>query len=520
MPGAILTPQQVGPWTTLDEHVQAAIRRRAVAKPATGAQYVATRYLGHAPWNWLRRFDDALTRPMPPGKMMRVIQAPVDQGKSTRLQAHVVRKIAQNRRIRIGYGMWTGKLARQRTAAVRRVLLTNTLLNRDFWDPTHGPFFRSEADAGSEGSFRVLGADVEHPTPTLSAIGLKENFEGEKYDVLIFDDAQNRNAMTSEADRELAWRVLTSTALGRLEKPHGELWLVGAPWHERDMQNRSAGAWNPETGQFENGELVDAVGVAERFDSILGETGIHPAGSPFAGKPMFRPLCPERYGEHGEGLFAMGYGTSIFALKFRCNVKAATGGAFVVPEFAKPQRLGMDGDLGPVQQISMGADLNASTAEDADYTAVVSLGRTRSGKVIVLRIARRHMRTGWHHLIASEAKAVRSAYPDARFVGVRMEDTVFQDEARMNLLRDYPEVHAYPVKRVTDKVVRLSTRLEPWFNSPGRFYILEGIAHGFDLRDEARMFPYGTFDVLDATEAALQPWDSLKQAPVSAVLDL
>lgn len=507
MPGATQQEAAVGPWTSLDEHVNAAIRRRLVADPLKGPEYVATRYLGHQPWAWLKRFDDALTKPMPAGRIIRIIQAPVDQGKSMRLQAHVLRRILLQRDVRIGYGMWTGDLAVARTGAIRRALLNRSTAIRDFWHPTHGPFFRNQSEAGSEGRFRVRGADDNNPTPTLSAIGLKENFEGEKYHVLVFDDAQNRNAMTSHADRELAWRVITSTALGRME-PGGEIWMVGAPWHERDLFNRSIV------------ELADAVGVSVVFDSIQEEVGFHPEGSPYAGRPRFRPLCPERFGEWGEGLLAKGFGTTMFTLKFRCNAKAAAGGALKPPEFVGIQDIRKGGALGQVEALSMGFDANDSLAEDADYTVVSSLGRTQSGAVVVLRLARKHMKTGWQRLIADEHDALRSQYPGIRFHGVQMEDTTFQDEIRMNLHRERSDIHAYPVPRLTNKVVRLSTRLEPWFNAPGRFYILEGIAHGFDMRDEARMFPEGTFDTLDATEAALQPWDSLKTDTVSAVLDL
>ncbi|HET6405115.1 MAG TPA: hypothetical protein VFH78_10745 [Candidatus Thermoplasmatota archaeon] len=496
-----VAPGGIRPWETEREWALAAIRRLQAER---SVEYFAHRYLGHEKWRWLRDFDQALTEPLPAGVNIRVVHAPVDQGKSVRLSAHVARRIAQDRGMRVLYMMNNGDLADERVRVVRNALLKNELLVRDYWHPTYGPFFWTEREA-TETAFRVRGADRRIATPTLEAKGIKEGVEGQKYHLVVVDDGEDDESFTSKAERDKAYTKLNPTLLGRLE-PGGEIWWVGAPWHEDDAGNRALRDLRHQTRHYV-------------FDAILEETGTWPEGSPYAGRPKFRPLCPERFGEHGEGLLSKGYGTTIFNVKYRCNVKALSGGTFTIPPTVTLADL--TGPMhGGLVRLGMGFDPNRSDDEGSDWTAIVSLGLAKSGLVVLLRAWRKHLKTGWAGHIAAEYDTLRREWPGVRFSRIEMEDVGFQDEIRLQLRRERPDIPTHPVKRSKDKVIRLTGRLEPFFNLPGRFAILQGAPFADDFRDEVRMFPHAKFDLLDACESALIPLVPEKQVGAYGSLDL
>lgn len=502
------------PWSTTEEHLAALIRREEARKSTT---YFATRYLGHEPWRWLDDFTHELEKPLPPGVNVRVVNAPVDHGKSVRLQAVIAKKLAFDRELRIGYGMWTSDLARERTKAVREALLRNELLVRDFWDPQDGPFFTSENDAGAASEFTIrTGWRMDGiATPSVKAFGMDSNVEGDKFHLIVADDPANVSHMSSEADRRLSHQMVVTTLINRLEtQPRpgfpngGELWLVGAPWHERDVYTTA------------REELRDAVHYV-KFDAVLAELGHHPDGTPFAGRPMVRPLCPEKFGPHGEVLLSKGLGTSsLFPLKYRCNVKAFQGGAFRTPKLITRDELD---DLGGIDAWSGGFDPNRSDSQESDWTAIVALGRIpRTGGLVWLGAVRKHLKTGWTKHIADHHDRTRARFPTARRRGYYMEDVGFQDDIRIQLHRERADILAHPLKRSTqmDKKTRLTLGLEGWLNVPDRFHVLEGAEHAADFLDEVRAFPWGTFDILDATEAALHPFEPERLTRKFGSLDL
>lgn len=473
------------PWETPEEYLLASIRR---ARGLESVEYFANRYLGHEPWAWLREFDHALTTPLRPGQNIRVVHAPVDHGKSIRLAAHITRRIAQDRGIRVLYLMRKGPMAAQRVKVIRDTLLKNELVVRDYWHPTHGPFFGSERHAGSS-AFKVRGHDAAVATPTLEAKGRDEGVEGQKYHVIVADDAEDDDSLTSQAERERAWTKLNPTLLGRLE-PGGEIWWVGAPWHEDDAGNRALRELHHQAVHY-------------KFDAIQEELPRWEPGTPYEGRPRFRPLLPERFGAYGEGLLGKGYGTTIFNVKYRCDVRAIGGETLNTPPTLTLQQV--NGEHGGVVKLAMGFDPNRSDDPGSDWTAIVSLGLCKSGLVVLLRAWRRHLKTGWNAHIAAEYDTLRREWPGARFASIEMEDVGFQDEIRLQLRRERPDITSQPVKRSRDKVIRLTGRLEPFFNVPGRFALLDRAPFLQDFRDEVRMFPHAHFDLLDACESALSP---------------
>lgn len=211
--------------------------------------------LGHVSLPWqLHAAEEARADLEAPEKVLRVVNVAPGTGKTT-LYTHDIPcwLIARNRAIRIGVFSVNMPLATNIAARIRTTLHRVIPLKMDDAEVAAGvavhPFytmaglfgrFRPEDQTQwSRGSFQVLllnGQQSEKREPTVQAFGRESEFTGERFDLMVPDDFQSPDEMTSIEACENTNRIWAQKVERRLE-PKGALFQVQQKLGANDLSD-------------------------------------------------------------------------------------------------------------------------------------------------------------------------------------------------------------------------------------------------------------------------------------------
>lgn len=229
---------------------------------------------------------------------------------------------------------------------------------------------------------------------TITAFGVRGAVIGRHYDVIICDDiVDNRNSATKkQRDRLRDWFFV---ALMPCLEPDGKLHVIGTRWHPDDLY----------------GELIKASQFKHLVDTAImsgGGTVLWP------GKFSLKKLKDLR----------QIMGTRLFDCQFQNNPQGLVGKVFQ-PDWFNYY------DIVPKNiRYFTACDLAISQKENADYFAIVTVGRTQDGQIFVVDAERGKMSFAKQLEMVCEKN--NRWHPE--IIGV--ENTAYQDALRQRLLEN------------------------------------------------------------------------------------
>ena len=136
-----------------------------------------------------------------------------------------VQQIVTNPKIRILIYSATWQMATDIVGQIQTQLTRNERIASLFGD------FQGDSKEWSASRIRLAAADKREPT--VIAAGIDNNIVGSHYDIIIFDDVQNRDNVGT-ADQIIKVRQRYNDSLDLLE-PGGQIVVIGTRWHDADL---------------------------------------------------------------------------------------------------------------------------------------------------------------------------------------------------------------------------------------------------------------------------------------------
>lgn len=160
------------------------------------------------------------------------ILAPWAHGKSTLGPIGVsLHEIGKDRNVRIKLVCASDKEALERTAAIRRYMLSESY-------QTVFPHIKPAPSANWSMHEMFVERDSLAQDPTLSAATVQSGAAGIRADILILDDiVSHANSIENAAERPKIYSALTSVWLRRIN-PDSRVLLTGTRWHHDDAYGR------------------------------------------------------------------------------------------------------------------------------------------------------------------------------------------------------------------------------------------------------------------------------------------
>lgn len=164
---------------------------------------------------------------------------------------HSVRHICKNPKVRILIANATYSLATSFLDQIKSHLEGNETLHKYYGNMAKG------ANKWSENQIKVVqkGESYERKEPTVTAMGITGSLTSQHYDVVIIDDAVNRENITTLEQIQKVYRFYKDV-LDLLE-PGGELIVIGTRWHDIDLYGWIMGGDNDREGEIPKGVLQD-----------------------------------------------------------------------------------------------------------------------------------------------------------------------------------------------------------------------------------------------------------------------
>jgi predicted phage terminase large subunit-like protein len=413
-------------------------------------------------------FTDSAGRPLRQGRVHRELQAflaahrralielPRDHGKSVQVCIRLLWELGRDPALRVKIVCASDDLAAQRCRFLRDALTGNPRLRLVFphlepagqrpWTATHFTVPRPA---------NVIG-------PSVAALGVGAASTGSRADLLVCDDIVDVRAMRSRADRERVKAFFRENLLNLLE-PDGRFWGLSTPWHADDL----------------NSELKRNAAFA-LFRRAIGD--------------QLEPVWPEQWPaerlaerrqEVGSRSFARGY-RLLCMPEEEVIIRAEWVHFWTEPE--------------AYETIVLSVDPAVSAASNADFSALVTLGRTTTQQIHCLEALARQVTAP--QLVGLIDDADRRHRPEV---------ILFESNAAFAGIRDLLVRHARfgpKIKGVTqtrDKASRVHALSVPVENRAFRLRGADPLhVHPSQqaLFDEMTLFPFAEHDdLLDAAAA-------------------
>ena len=408
-------------------------------------------------------FTDPTGRPLQQGQVHRELQAflgrqrhalielPRDHGKSVQVCLRVLWELGREPSLRVKIVCASDAMAVERCRFLRDAVTGNPRLRLVF--PHLQPARPWEA----------MRFTIRRPAnaigPSVAALGVGAVSTGTRADLLVCDDIVDVKALRSRADRTRVKAYFRENLMNLLE-PDGRFWGLFTPWHVDDL----------------NAELKrnDAYAL---FRRAVG--------------PNLEPLWPEKWPAERLAKRRQEIGSLSFARAYRL---------VCVPDEDVPIRSNwVRFWTEPVvyEQVVLAVDPALSCRSTADFTALVTLGRTAGNEVHCLEAVARRVSTP--ELLGLIDDADRRQRPDvvlfesnAAFAGIR--------EMLVRQARFGPKLR--PVVQTKDKMSRVHAFSVPVENGAFRLRCVDPLhVHSSQqgLFDEMTMFPFAEHDdLLDA----------------------
>jgi hypothetical protein len=146
---------------------------------------------------------------------------------------HSVQSICKNPKIRILIANATYNLATSFLDQIKSHLKSNKMIHKLYHD------YSKSASKWSESQIKVFGQgeddDYEKKEPTVTAMGITGSLTSQHYDIIIIDDAVNRENITTIDQVKKVYKFYMD-CLDLLE-PGGEFIIIGTRWHDIDLRS-------------------------------------------------------------------------------------------------------------------------------------------------------------------------------------------------------------------------------------------------------------------------------------------
>jgi predicted phage terminase large subunit-like protein len=380
-----------------------------------------------------------------------LLELPRDHGKSMQVCMRLLWELGHEPCLRIKIVSASEALATERGRFLRDAIAGNERLHLVF--PCLLPHRPWEAACFSvERPVQVLG-------PSVAALGIDAASTGTRADLLVCDDIVDVRSLRSRAERERVKLHFRENLLNLLE-PDGRFWGLFTPWHIDDL----------------NSELKRQASFAH-FRRAVGDDL-----EPVWPEKWSRELLRQRREEIGAVSFARAY-------RLVCVPSEET--------LIRPEWIGFWTDTTPFEWLVLSVDPALSKKSTADFSALVTLGRTAEDRVHCLEALAR--RVSAPELVELIDDADRRHRPDV---------ILFESNAAFDGIRELLVRHAVfgakikGVVQTRDKMSRVhafSVAVE------NKRFLLQGTPGGGvsaaqqGLFDEMTLFPFAEHDdLLDA----------------------
>ncbi len=425
------------------------IRDRCLSDPVSLAAFVArlvdkTFVFSDFHAEWMK----FVTAPAGEGQALRMLLAPRTHGKSTIANlCAVIDRILHDRNARILIASETDLQASGFVGHLRQVLEHPVFmsvfgdLRSDNWSKSHG--------------LTVSGRTQVLKEPTVMARSAGSALPSYHFDMIVLDDVIDDDDVHTEAQRKAASDWYYETLEPTLTKD-GTLLVIGTRWHYFDLYGaliesggysvkryQAVRSWSPRTDLWDAWtELAtapdgDSQQEAQRFledhreEMYEGTEVLLPEVWPYE-KLMFKRARS---------------GSIIFAKQYQNDPSLGEGSQILKPTdfryYSSEDLPGRDEFVCVVSAY----DLAISQKEQADYTAVVTVGVMEDGKIYVLKAHRGHI--GFDEQIA----LIRNTNAEFREDEVVIEAVQYQ-QALADVVKRWTAIPVRPYHPPVDKVTR------------------------------------------------------------------
>jgi predicted phage terminase large subunit-like protein len=385
-----------------------------------------------------------------------------------------LQRIAKDPKVRILIANATGTMAEAMLSQIKKHLEFNETFRQYFGDLTSGAStWRDNMITlpTGEGSYQSKEA-------TVTAYGLGGSLVSQHYDMIIIDDAHNRENINTKDQIEKVKQSYRD--LLDLLEPGGQLIIIGTRWHDDDLYGLVMDKNNPQAGEF------DVFKKQAITDMKLG----HEDGGHYKVEEG-NILWPEKYSKKSLSVLLNEKGLYEFSCQYQNEPVDDENAVFHRQWFKEYDPTDMkDRKLMRFTAI----DPAISLKERADFTAIVTIGVDIFGKVFVLEVKRDRMTE--EQMIEELFLTNELFHPQS----ICIETVAFQKTLQHYILKEVKRRgRSLPLNEVMpesdeskEKRIRL---LQPMYMR-GDVFHSKGVANIEYLEDELLRFPKGKHDDL------------------------
>lgn len=373
-------------------------------------------------------------------------------------------RICEDPKVRILIYSATWQMAVDIISQIQTQLVKNERIRELFGE------FEGDAKEWSQSRIRLSVNDKREPTVT--AAGIDNNLVGGHYDLIIFDDVQNRdNVATAEQISKVRQRY--NDSLDLLE-PGGQIIVIGTRWHDADLYGWILDPTNAVNTDYETM-------VMKAYTGNL-ETGSE-----------WEPLWPGKFSreEYLKRLESQGW--SHFSAQYLNDPIPEEDATFKRSMFLYYEPEDMRGKL---LTRFMTVDPAISQEKYADYTAMVVCGVDEQNYIYILDIVREKLLP---HALINKIFEMREKW---NLSDVAIETITYQKTLAYTLREEMRQRRKYihitelnPQSRSKDERIK---GLQPLYEN-GKIIHNRYLNNNYFLEDELVRYPYSKHDdIIDA----------------------
>lgn len=383
-----------------------------------------------------------------------------------------LQRIAKDPKVRILIANATGTMAEAFLGQIKKHLQYNETFKRYFGDlSTSAAMWRDNMITlpTGDGSYQSKEA-------TVTAYGLGGSLVSQHYDVIIIDDAHNRENINTKDQIEKVKQSYRD--LLDLLEPGGQLIIIGTKWHDDDLYGQVMDKNNPESREFDvfiRQAITDMKLGRDNSGHYVVESG--------------NVLWPEKYSLKALSALLNEKGLYEFSCQYQNIAVDDENAVFHKQWFHEYDPTDLrDRRLTKFTAI----DPAISLKDRADFTAIVTIGVDVLGKIYILEVKRGHYT---EDQMVDELFLTNEKYHPQN---ICIETVAFQKTLQHYIMKEIKrQGHSLPLNEVMpetseskEKRIRL---LQPIYMRSD-IYHSKSVANIEYLEDELLRFPKGKHD--------------------------
>ena len=174
-----------------------------------------------------------------------LILMPPEHGKTSFMEEYVVWRVCKDRHVKVVYVSKSGPAAVKRGGRIATLLSDPTYYDRNGWRNVvteWGPFKPTGKESArlpwSQSQLYVIGHDPADRDPTVEALGVGQQIQGARADLIVLDDVADdiNQATPGQVAKIQTW--IAQQGLSRLPPGGGQLLMIGTRVNEYDLYSR------------------------------------------------------------------------------------------------------------------------------------------------------------------------------------------------------------------------------------------------------------------------------------------